>query len=140
MVIRFPLTDYQKSIPKSGIKLHSTRMHSSRMCTTRSSSHRGGGHLPQCMLRYTAPWVWAWRHPPWVWAWRPPGCWPEDPPGQTPQLPPGCETGNLQGMLGYHSPETCCKACWDATCNTCWDTTPSNVDRMTDMCKNITFA
>ena len=63
--------------------------------------------------------------PPWVWAWRP-----------------------------------CCKACWDTTCNAWWDSTPPLrpgarhagiqsamhagiapplVDRMTDMCKNITF-
>ena len=35
--------------------------------------------------------------------------------------------------------ETCCKACWDTTCNACWDSTPP-VNRITDTCKNITFA
>ena len=131
-------------------------MHSSRMRTSRSSSQRGGG-LPQCMLGYTPPdvgmaptlgvdqrppgcgpgtsppWVWAGRTPPQVWAWR-------HPPSQTPQLPlwvwackPARHAGihapprdllqgmlryHLQCMLGYHPP----------------------MDKMTDMCKNITFA
>ena len=77
------------------------------------------------------PWVWAWTHPhlgvgletspgqtpqppPWVLAWKPPS-------GQTPQLPtwgwawgpprpepsispPGCGPGDLQVMLGNHTP------------------------------------
>ena len=32
-----------------------------------------------------------------------------------------------------------CKACWDTICNAWWDSIPP-VDRMTDTCKNITFA
>ena len=56
--------------------------------------------------------------PPWVWAWSPP-------PGQIPlNFPLGCGPGNLQGMLGYHPQDTCCKACWDTSCNACWDSTP----------------
>ena len=58
----------------------------------------------------------------------------EKPPPPRPDplnFPPGGGPGNLQGMLGYSSPETCCKACWD--------TTPPSVNRITDSCKNITF-
>ena len=63
--------------------------------------------------------------PPWVWAWRPPRCGPGVSPLARPlNFPPGCGPGNLQGMLGYHPPETCCKECWDTTCNACWDTPP----------------
>ena len=83
------------------------------------------------------PLVWAWRPPgvdlqtPQVWTWRPPRHGPVELPSvglETHQarplnFPPGCGPGNLQGMLGYHPPETCCKACWDTTCNACWDTT-----------------
>ena len=50
--------------------------------------------------------------PPQVWVWR-------TPRDQTPQPPPGCgprdPPGDLQGMLGYHPPDTC---------NACWDTNP----------------
>ena len=123
-------------------------MHSSRMRTARGSSRLlgGGGCLPQCMLGY--PWVWAWRPPgcgpadppgvglktPRCGPGDPPGCGPGDPPGQTLNFPlgvgletprarplnfpHGCGPRDLQGMLGYHPP----------------------VDRMTDTCKNITFA
>ena len=79
------------------------------------------GGLPQCMLGYTPPQVWAWR-PPWVWAWRSPPdmgletglgvgletpwvwAW-RPPPGVGLESPPGCGPGDpllLQGMLGYH--------------------------------------
>ena len=68
---------------------------------------------------------------PWVWSWRPPRPDPST-------SPLGDRPGNLQGMLGYHPLETCCKACWDTTCNACWDTI-SPVNRMTDRCKNITL-
>ena len=113
-------------------------MHSSRMRTTRSSSHLQGGSAS-------------------VHAGIPsPRCGP----GDTCR----CGPGDLQGMLGYHPPETC-KACWDTiprrparhagipppgdlqdmlgyhppeTCKACWDTTPSPVNRITDTCKNIT--
>ena len=94
-------------------------------------------------------WVWAWR-PPRVWAWRPPqvwpgdppGCGPGDPPGQTPQLPPGCGPGDTPGQTPQLPP-------W------VWAWRPARhagippamhagipppVDRMTDTCKNITFA
>ena len=95
---------------------------------------------------------------PQVWAWRPPRCGPgETPvcgPGETPQVwagdPPSV---GLEAPLGVGletprpDPSTSplgvgletCKACWNTTCNACWDTTPP-VDRMTDTCKNITFA
>ena len=99
--------------------------------------------------------VWAWRpspgcgpgdppgvgpsvhagDPPWVWAWRPP--WPD--PSTSP-LGVGLETPpRLQACWDTTPLETCCKACWDTTCNACWDTTPP-MNRMTDRCKNITFA
>ena len=92
----------------------------------------------------TPPWVWAWRpslgvvlymtllgvglEAPWVWAWRPlwpdpstsPWVWAWRPPSQTPQPAP----------LGVGL----------ENCNACWDTTHPPVDRMTDTCKNITFA
>ena len=105
-----------------------TRMHSSRMHTARSSSRHGGSPHPHGS-RHPPP-----EQAPQVWAWRPP------PKARPLNFPPGCGPGNLQGMLGYHPPETCYKACWDTTCNACWDNTPSPVDRMTDTCKNITFA
>ena len=84
--------------------------------------------------------------PCWVWPWRPP--WPdpstsllsvglEAPHGQTPQFPPGCGSGdpppNPSTFLLGVDLETC-KACLDTT------TLPPSVDRMTDTCKNITFA
>ena len=67
-------------------------------------------------------------------------CGPGDsPPGQIClNFALGCGPGNLQGMLGYHPLETCCKACWDTTCNACWDSTPPCWQ--THTCKNITFA
>ena len=92
------------------------------MRTACCSSHPRGG-LPQYMLEYTHPWVWAWR-PPWMWVWDPPGNGPGDPPrcgsgdpsGQTPQLPPW-----VWALRPPPTPETC-KACWDITCKACWDT------------------
>ena len=92
-----------------------------------------------------------------VWAWRPPQARPlnfppgvgletpqarplnfppgvalETPPIQTPQLPPRCGPGDLQGMLGYHpSPQ-------DLQGMLGYHHHP--MDRMTDTCKNITFA
>ena len=118
-------------------------MHSSRMRTTRSSSHPGGLHTPPgpgttpgpgtppgpepprygtgdppgqipstspLGVDLNPPWPDPRQLPPWVWAWRPPT------PDKIPlNFPPGCGPGNLQGMLGYHPLETCCKACWDTT-------------------------
>ena len=107
------------------------------------------------------PQVWAWRPPLGV-AWRPPGCGPEDLPGQTPQLPPWVWAWRapqarslnspppwlwvwkparhagipppppptrdlLQGMLGYHLQ---CLLGYHP---------PPPVNRITDMCKNITL-
>ena len=83
-----------------------------------------GGGLPQCMLGYT-PQVWAWR-PPWP---DPSTCPPQGVGQKTPWrpaarhagIPPARHAGIpspgdlLQGMLGYHPQETCCKACWDTT-------------------------
>ena len=59
------------------------------------------------------------------------GCGPGPDP---PQLPPW--------LWAWRPPKTCCKACWDTTYNACWDSTdpPPPVDRMTDTCKNMTFA
>ena len=57
-------------------------------------------------------------------------------------LPSGADPPREPTPPGSRPPRAdppCCKACWDATCNACWDTTPF-VDRMTDTCKNITFA
>ena len=72
------------------------------------------------------------------------GCGPGDPPGQIPlNFPPWVWAWKPARHAGIPPPllETCCKACWDSTCNACWDSTPHPlVDRMTDMCKNITFA
>ena len=45
-----------------------------------------GGDLPQCMLGYTHPWVWAWRPPPQVWAWTP--------QARLLNFPLGCEPGD----------------------------------------------
>ena len=96
-----------------------------------------------------------WPDPPqlplWMWAWRPPqilhnfplGCGPGDPlpwpdPSQLPPwvwvwkparhagIPPPGDL--LQGMLGYHLQ---CMLGYHP---------PPHVDRMTDTCKNITFA
>ena len=72
------------------------------MRTTRSSSRRDG--LPQCMLGYTAPRVWAWRPPP----------------GQTPQL-----TYPLGVGL-----ETC-NACWDTTPPPVWTESQTGVKNIT---------
>ena len=125
-----------------------TRMHSSRMHTAHSSSRWGGG-LPQRMLGYTPP-QGVGLETPWVWAWRPPqarplnfplGCRPGDPTGQIPQLPPWVWAWKPARHVGIPPPsETCCKACWDTTCNACWDASPPTLDRMTDTCKNLTFA
>ena len=103
-------------------------MHSSRMRTAHSSSCRG-----VCLSA-------CWDTPPGCGPRDPQarplnfplGCGPGDPPGQTPQLPPWMWPGNLQGMLGYHPLETCCKTCWDTT-------PPPPVNRITDTCKNITL-
>ena len=121
-------------------------MHSSRMHT----AHRGSASV---LAGIHTPWAWAWRPHLGVGLETPPGCGYGDPPGQTPRLspwvwasrpPPGQipqlppwvwaweaarhagiplprDLLHLQCMLGYHPP------------------TPP-VDRMTDTCKNITFA
>ena len=50
------------------------------------------------------------------------------------QAPPRADTPQAQAPPR-------CKACWDTTCNACWDSTPPPpVKRITDTCKNITFA
>ena len=118
----------------------STRMHSSRMCTGCGSSCLRGV-LPQCMLGHTPQFVgletpqqvWAWRPPwpdpstsPWVSAWRP------FPHGQIPQLPPW--------VLARRTP-------WRPAARHAGipramhaGIPPPPVNRMTDRCKNITFA
>ena len=70
------------------------------MRSAHGSSHpRGEGGLPQCMLGYTTPEVWAWRPPPPARPLSlPPGCGPGDPPMQ------GILGYYLQGMLEYHPP------------------------------------
>ena len=79
--------------------------------------------------------------PLWVWAWRP-GQIPfnsplgvdlETPlPSQIPlNFPSECGPGNLQGMLGYHSPPR------PAARHTGIPPPPHPVNRMTDRCKNI---
>ena len=99
-----------------------TRMHTSRKRTVRKSIH---------LLSEGAGW-----RPPLEQA-PPPGADPA-PPQSSP--PPGPGTPQEQAPPGPAPPlETCCKACWDTTCNACWDSTPP-MNRMTDRCKNITFA
>ena len=59
--------------------------------------------------------------------------------------PPGSRHPPEQALPPEQAP-SCCKACWDSTppcCKACWDTTPAPlppVNRMTETCKNITFA
>ena len=132
---------YFTSQPESPSETHSlTRMHSSRMRTAHSSSHQLGG-LPQCMLGYPPceP-----RDPPLCRPGDPPGCGPRDPSvvgletplWPDPQALPWVWAWKPARQAGIHPLETC-KACWDTfTCPT--PLTP--MDRMTDMCKNITFA
>ena len=76
------------------------------MRTARSSSCLlWGGGLSQCMLGYHPPLGVGLETPPgqtpqllpWVWAWRSPLARPLN-------LPPGYGPGDLQGMLGYHTP------------------------------------
>ena len=103
--------------------------------------------------------MWAWRpprcepgDPHWVWAWRPPprpdpstfplGVGLETPLARSLNFPPGCGPGNLQGMLGYHPPPSPGDLLqgmlgyhlqWMLGCH-------PPLDRMTDTCKNLTFA
>ena len=110
--------------------------------------HGGSGDLPQCMLGYPldvgleTPLGVGWETPlglaletPWVWAWRPP--WPD--PSTSPL------------GLGLETPLETCKACWDTPQRPAArhagippemhaGIPPPHVDRMTDTCKNITFA
>ena len=82
-------------------------MHYSKMRTARSSNRQlWGGGLPQCMLGYTPPQVWAWR-PPWVWAWSPPGCWPGDPPWPDPSTSPGGGPGDPPPTRPLNFPPGC---------------------------------
>ena len=126
-------------------------MHSSRMRTAHSSSHRGvclsacwDTTLPGVGLE-TLPGV-GMETPLDVGMETPmpdPSTSPlcvglETPPGQTPQLPPRVWAWKPARHAGIPPPQTCCRACWDTTCNACWDTTPP-VNRITDMCKNITL-
>ena len=65
------------------------------------------------------------------------------PPEQTPQSRPPFWEQTPPGEQAHPQEQAspCCKACWDTTCNACWDsTTPTPVNRITDTCKNITFA
>ena len=118
-------------------------MHSSRMRTVRNSGHLllGGLHTPQDQTPPRS------RHSPGAGTpleqAPPPGA---DPPEQA---PPGSRHSPAARHAGIEPPPhckacwdstPCCKACWDTTCSACWDTTPPPVDRMTDTCKNITFA
>ena len=92
-------------------------MHSSRMRTIRNSSHLLLGGLPNPSPPEQAP----------PWEQTSQGA---DPPGSRPpreQTPPPAEPPN-------------CKACWDNTCNACWESTTPPLDRVTETCKNITFA
>ena len=129
-------TNHSKGLYTHREFLHKTRMHSSRMRTARSSCRHGGisthppwssppgagtplgAGTPQPDPPQLLPWVWTWTTSPSI----SPLAVGLD---QTPlNFPLGCGSGNLQGMLGYHPLETCCKACWDTTCNACWDSNP----------------
>ena len=123
-----------------------TRMHSSRMRTARSSSRLLGEGVSASVHAgiHTRPRVWAWRPSlgvgletppsvsldPWVWDLRPPPsqtpqlphwvwAWRPLPPGQTPQPPPWVWAWRPARHAGIPS---------------------LPVNRMTDTCKNITFA
>ena len=98
------------------------------------------GGLPQCMLGYT---------PPWLWAWRPPRCGPGDPPGCGPGYPaPRCGPGD---PTPRPDPSSSPLGVGLETCKACWDThAPGDLQGMlgyhlqcmlgmTDMCKNIAF-
>ena len=125
--------------------LFKTRMHSSRMRTARSSSRlRGAGGVCPSACLDTPPTL----RPPRVWAWRPPGCGPGDSPGCGPGDPPPCPDPPSSPLgVGLETSKACwdttpletCKACWDTTCQACWDTTPPPVNKITDMCENITL-
>ena len=114
---------------QSNLLLKTTRMHSSRMRTACSSSRHGGfPHSPQSRYppEQAPPWAGTSsvrspstsplavgldqippQLPPWLWAWT-----------RSPSISPlavgldqiplnfllGCGPGNLQGMLGYHTP------------------------------------
>ena len=64
------------------------------MRTARSSSRQSEGGLPQCMLGYTTPQLWAWR---------PPRCGPGDPPGVALETTPQCV--GLETPLPGQSPQ-----------------------------------
>ena len=110
-----------------------TRMHSSRMLTVCSSSCvLGGGHLPQCMLGYTPPTRPGPPAPgPGDTLARPlnlsSGYGPGETPGQTPQHPPWVWAWRPSSQTPQPPPP------W------VWATRPP-VNKMTDTCKNITYA
>ena len=131
-------------------------MHSSRMRTIRNSSCLllGGLHTPPESRSPRSRHLPQSRHPKGV-----------DPPGaDTPRsrLPCCKACWDTTCNACWDSTPPCCKACWDTTCNACWDSTypPASrhagippamhagiappptlrVDRITDTCKNITFA
>ena len=78
------------------------------------------------------PWVWAWIISPFNFFL---GCGPGDlPPPKIPiSFPLGSGPGNLQGMLGYHTPSQ------DQIHPPGPVTPPAPVNRITDACENITL-
>ena len=100
-------------------------MHSSRMRTARSSRCQEGSasvyagiHTPRCGPGDLTP----------------PRCGPGDPPDpSTSLLGVGLETPPRP------DPSTSPLGVGLETCKACWDTTPPPVNRITDMCKNITL-
>ena len=109
-----------------------TRMHSNRMRTTRGSSGHGGASTsnppPEQAPRADTP--------------TPiPGVGLEPPPPARPlNFLLGCVPGNLQGMLGYPPGRLAARHAGIPPANHAGIRTHPSLDRMTDMCKNITFA
>ena len=120
-----------------------------------SASVHAGIHTPRCgpgdptsQTPQPPPWVWAWWPPwpdpstsPWFWAWRPPSARPINfPPGCGPGDPTLARPINLPLGVGLETCKACSNTIPPQACKACWNTTNLSVDRMTDTCKNITFA